>query len=203
MPPFKVVTAKAFSEKSNRSHRRNGHVQRSCVQCRSAKLRCDRGIPCQQCVSSGHSTTCRYNSNVAPPELTGVQAEVIGAPPELIERQENPIGDRIRSKRQYVTGPPRFLDLEASSESVSTSQQTMERVAGIPEVQEYPRLHYYAKNGPSLDHLIYAVRGTLISNVADDFSTHGRYLGSTHWAIFVSEVRLTTSSLMKVSLLSN
>jgi hypothetical protein len=203
MPPFKVVTAKAFSEKSNRSHRRNGHVQRSCVQCRTAKLRCDRGIPCRQCVSSGHSTACRYNSSIAPPKLTGVQPELTGAPAELIGRQEDLIGDRVRKKGQYATGSPRFSAPGCSSESVSTSQQTMERAAGTPEVQILPHVHYYSKDGPSIDHLIYSSRGTLISNASDNNFAHGRYLGSTHWAIFVSEVRINPNWLIRILRLSD
>lgn len=196
MPPFKIVTAKAFSEKSNRNHRRNGHAQRSCVQCRTAKLRCDRGVPCRQCVSSGHPTACKYNSNIAPPELTGAPAELIGL-------QEDPIGDRVRKKRQYATGSPRFSAPDCSSESVSTNQQTMERAAGMPEAQIPPHLHYYSEDGPSIDHLIYSIRGTLLSNASDNNFAHGRYLGSTHWAIFVSEVRLNPSWLIRILRLSD
>lgn len=61
MPPFKVVTSKSYSQGAARQHRKkSGHNATSCVPCRTAKLRCDRGKPCQECASKGRELSCQY-----------------------------------------------------------------------------------------------------------------------------------------------
>ncbi|CEJ60328.1 hypothetical protein PMG11_08905 [Penicillium brasilianum] len=61
MPPFKVVTSKSYSQGAARQHRKkSGHNATSCVPCRTAKLRCDRGKPCQECASKARELSCQY-----------------------------------------------------------------------------------------------------------------------------------------------
>ncbi|KAH8827237.1 fungal-specific transcription factor domain-containing protein [Flagelloscypha sp. PMI_526] len=47
-----------MSEPQPRQRRKPGRVPTSCAECRRLKLKCDRGIPCEKCVSRGCASIC-------------------------------------------------------------------------------------------------------------------------------------------------
>lgn len=52
-------------EKDQRPRKKPGRVPTSCAECRRLKLKCDKGVPCQKCVSRGCGSICPDGSLVS------------------------------------------------------------------------------------------------------------------------------------------
>lgn len=184
----KIITTDFFSKDQHAGRKRKrSRAAISCAPCRQRKVRCDRELPCDQCQKQDVASSCAYTSG-------GVQSKELSLDRQHLREKASPsavildgrlsrsppqddvhhLKCRIHELEQLlsITIPadtqlsPKSAYLKAHSESLSKQQS--------PEGRN--------KSDTQSDHFKGILRGERDTNKT-------RYIGVTHWAAILHEVR--------------
>jgi hypothetical protein len=159
------VGPSSMSSSKQAPHKRN-RTQLSCTNCRQAKLKCDRQKPyCSQCEKKGRASLCSFPSPAA-------------------------------RRKPTVSMQNRLKHLESLVKDVMTGQS--------PPMQHVDDTVHY-RNGSSttnglnnsgVDQVPYHEKGTIATSSASSGqvllgSNESTYVGATHWAAILEDVRLS------------
>jgi len=154
------VVTPALSSSAQAPQKRN-RTQLSCTQCRHAKLKCDRQKPsCSQCVKKGRASLCTFLSPAARRKPT--------------VSMQNRLKHLEGLVKNVMTGQNLVNDKERYSRGLDTLATTNGNP--MPDV---------APNNKEA--------GAMSSGSSDKVllgSTESTYVGATHWAAILEDVRL-------------
>ncbi|KAL1749276.1 fungal-specific transcription factor domain-containing protein [Schizophyllum fasciatum] len=116
-------------EKEQRPRKKPGRVPTSCAECRRLKLKCDKGIPCQKCVSRGCGSICPDGQLVsgkgnrfflANTEELHAEIEQLRARNRELEQALHAVQGGVTSSPQPTTGDPTYSSASAASAAYPT-----------------------------------------------------------------------------------
>ena len=146
-------------------HKRN-RTQLSCTNCRQAKLKCDRQQPhCSQCVKKGRASICSFPSPATRKKPT-VSMQI------RLKHLESLVKDVMTG--QSPPAEPFNEKAHNSDRSYTSNENSMSPVSPAPH-------HSIDATAPSS-----ASSGQVLLG-----SSESTYVGATHWAAILEDVRLS------------
>lgn len=154
------IVRAAAPESSTQPQTKRNRIQLSCTHCRHAKLKCDRKKPCSQCVKKGRASTCSFPASVT-------------------------------HKRPVVTIQNRLKHLESLVKVVMTSRPSNTPNDSTLSPDFVPQLQNRTEDrGTYVEAPIYTY--DIVSNSSGQVvlgQNETTYIGATHWAAMLDDVR--------------
>ncbi|KJA19220.1 hypothetical protein HYPSUDRAFT_44475 [Hypholoma sublateritium FD-334 SS-4] len=186
----------AGKEKEPKQKKKPGRVPTSCAECRRLKLRCDRNVPCEKCVSRGCGSICP-NGVLTPGKnnrMILANTEQLHDRIDLIMARNRELENALRSLQGTVSDQPHPLLLEKDRLNLKiTIQQGSSSDPSTPSSSKSPSTsrispanqpHDVAETRTEEDRSNVDVFGTLIVGRRGE----SRYLGQTARAEYLNEV---------------
>ncbi|KAH7412751.1 hypothetical protein BKA64DRAFT_337135 [Cadophora sp. MPI-SDFR-AT-0126] len=165
--------------KGSKTSRQRFKPQLSCTFCRHRKLKCDRNLPCENCVKRNQATTCAYvhaSAREKPSQVS--KANSGGTASRDVQNQIRHLEEMVitlmnkTSKNRAVTATPR--------NDLVTPETSPDH--GVPTSEE-------SEDGEQV-----TLSGTSFSDTAESFGRismeddQANYVGSDHWAAILDNI---------------
>ncbi|EMC92783.1 hypothetical protein BAUCODRAFT_151190 [Baudoinia panamericana UAMH 10762] len=120
-----ILSTSAMEEEPHR--KRSQRVQLSCTLCRVAKLRCDRGTPCDQCLKRGREQDCSYTERGFRYNAAKHRAHMR----QKLDRLESFVAQLEPSKLSYeVTVPNKDGENDRRADDVNNLREDLSQATG-------------------------------------------------------------------------
>jgi hypothetical protein len=153
------------ADSSRQLQTKRNRIQLSCTHCRHAKLKCDREKPCSQCVKTGRASLCTFPA------------------PATRKKPAVSMQNRLKHLESLVKGVMTSRAPNGPHDFASNSQ--IISPAAAPQLKNSPEIH-----GTFVEAPIYTKDG--VSNPSGQVvlgPNEITYVGATHWAAMLDDVR--------------
>jgi hypothetical protein len=167
VPSREVGNGAHAPESSKQPQTKRNRIQLSCSQCRHAKLKCDREKPCSQCIKKGRASLCTF------------------PPPATRKRPAASMQNRLKHLENLVKGVMTGQVPSGSTDSSSNSQ-----ISNSPAVA--PQYQTLTEVGGLDDAFAPIYKNDDLSNSSGQVvlgPNESTYVGATHWAAILDDVR--------------
>ncbi|KAJ5619791.1 hypothetical protein N7510_003775 [Penicillium lagena] len=157
-------TRTSASESSSKPPAKRNRIQLSCMQCRQAKLKCDRERPCSQCIKKGRASICIFKPPVTRKRPTASMQN-------RLQHLENLVKGAMAGQPSNGHEYPASDSYTLSSDSASQSQGPTDISGTSVETPIYNN-----DGGPNTS-------GQVILRPNET-----TYVGATHWAAMLDDI---------------
>jgi hypothetical protein len=159
------------TEQSSKStHIRRSRIPISCTFCRAGKLKCDRKTPCQQCVKRNRDNLCKYASKDGDSSAKTLQ--------QKLQRLEFIL-------KNAVVAPPLSDPQPDSLEQPNLNHLEALNITELPHAPEPARDSAIGTPDDARGHIPEHIGNSIVHKDKDAV-----YIGATHWAALLNDVRL-------------
>lgn len=154
---------------SRQPQTKRNRIQLSCTHCRHAKLKCDREKPCSQCIKKGRASLCSFPA------------------PAIRKKPAVSMQNRLKHLESLVKGVMTGPAPNGGSSDVVRISQTNDSPAVAPQ---YRTLAEAVEAIDGVFSPLYKNDGQTISSGQVVLGPNeSKYVGATHWAAIINDVR--------------